>query len=51
MARQCGYYCPEDSVAEIRQALKFISPERTGVRTFAVDVAGIKKSKTLRRAI
>jgi len=40
-----------DSVAEIRQALKFIQPERPGIRTFAVDVTGIRKKQDLRRAI
>jgi hypothetical protein len=42
---------PEDSVAEIRQALKFIPPERLGIRTFAVDVTGFRKRQDLSCAI
>jgi hypothetical protein len=42
---------PEDSVAEIRQALKFIPPERLGIRTFAVDVTGFRKRQDVSCAI
>ena len=42
---------PEDSVVEIRQALKFIPPERPGIRTFAVDVTGVRKRQDFSRAI
>jgi methionine synthase II (cobalamin-independent) len=41
---------PEDSVAEIRHALKFIPPERLRIRTFAIDVTGFRKRQDLSRA-